>query len=668
MATELGKAYIQIMPSAKGISGAISKQINPEATSAGTSAGGLMGSALTTAALAAVAIGAAAIGKMISSSLSEGAALQQSLGGIDTLFKDSAGKVKKYAEEAYRTTGLSANRYMESVTGFSASLLQSLGGDTAKAAKVANMAMIDMADNSNKMGTSMESIQYAYQGFSKSNYTMLDNLKLGYGGTKSEMERLLADAEKLTGVKYDLNNLSDVYEAIHAVQQELDITGTTSKEASQTFTGSFNAMKASAQDLLGNLSLGKDVTKSFNTLLSTAKTFFVDNFLPMLGNVFKGIGDIIVYSFSDIFPKIGAYLQANGTQLLQAGSKMIQDLALGILQNIPHLLTTVGQLFTNIVAFFLQNAPALLQAGAGLLLNIATGILQNLPAIVDSAVQVISGFISMLEANWPQFLQKGSEILGKLASGIIQAIPFIVESAAKIIASLVGGIISNLPKVINLGVQLLKSLVSGMISVISEIIGAAQKIGNTLVNYLENIDLASAGRAIIQGFLNGLMSKFEDVKGFVSGIAGWIRDNKGPIDYDRKLLIPAGQAIMYSLHDGLKDTFDNKVKPLVGSMADKLASNFGGPELAFDMSANVSSQVPTFDKFGNKLAQQATSTANINNQQYDIFEIIEKISKRPIFVSAQFDQREFARITARPMTEAQEFIKRADARLVGDIL
>lgn len=291
MATELGQAYVQIMPSARGISGKIKAAISPEVESAGQSAGETLGGRMVSLAKKAIAV--AGIGKFFSASIMEGANLQQSLGGIETLFKGSADTVKKYANEAYKTTGLSANAYMENVTGFSASLLQSLGGDTRKAADVANMAMIDMADNSNKMGTSMDHIQDAYQGFAKQNYTMLDNLKLGYGGTKTEMERLLADATKLTGVKYDINNLSDVYQAIHAIQENLDITGTTAKEAATTFTGSFSAMKAAAQNVLGNLALGKDIGPSLHSLYETAKTFLVGNLIPMIGNVLKGIPHLI---------------------------------------------------------------------------------------------------------------------------------------------------------------------------------------------------------------------------------------------------------------------------------------------------------------------------------------------------------------------------------------
>jgi len=298
VATEIAQAYVQLIPSARGITGKIQSILNPEASAAGQSAGQSLGSSMM--ATIKKVIVAAGIGKAFKATLDEGAALQQSLGGIETLFKDSADKVKGYANEAYKTTGLSANAYMENVTGFSASLLQSLGGDTNKAAETANMAMIDMSDNANKMGTSMESIQMAYQGFAKQNYTMLDNLKLGYGGTKQEMERLLNDAQKLTGVKYDINNLSDVYNAIHAIQENLDITGTTAKEAASTFSGSFESMKAAAQNVLGKLALGENILPSLHALLKTTSTFLFDNFLPMIGNVFSGLGLVLTEGISQI--------------------------------------------------------------------------------------------------------------------------------------------------------------------------------------------------------------------------------------------------------------------------------------------------------------------------------------------------------------------------------
>lgn len=283
MASELGQAYVQIVPSAKGIKGSIEKELGGEADAAGKSTGGRLVSALK-GALATAGIGAA-----LSKTIGEGSALEQSIGGIETLFKGSAGKLKDYASQAYKTAGVSANTYMETVTSFSASLLQSLGGNTAKAADSANMAMVDMSDNANKMGSNIGDIQNAYQGFAKQNYTMLDNLKLGYGGTQKEMQRLLSDAGKISGQKYDMSNLNDVYSAIHVIQGELDITGTTSKEAATTLSGSFESMKASLSDVLGNLALGNDIQPSLQALVETTSTYLFDNLLPAVGNIVSAL-------------------------------------------------------------------------------------------------------------------------------------------------------------------------------------------------------------------------------------------------------------------------------------------------------------------------------------------------------------------------------------------
>ena len=287
MATELAKAYVQIIPSARGIQGSITQALGGEAASAGTSAGQTFGSNLVSKVMGVVSV--AAIGKAIASTITEGAALEQSIGGIETLFKESADTVKANAAEAYRTAGMSDNQYMEQTTSFAASLLQSLGGNTAEAAKIADMAMTDMSDNSNKMGTDMERITDAYQGFAKQNYTMLDNLKLGYGGTKTEMERLLQDAQKITGIKYDINNLADVYNAIHVIQKKLEITGATQEEAIKTISGSFNSMLAAGKNVLGNLALGQDITPSLQAMAQTTTTFLVGNLLPAVWNILKAL-------------------------------------------------------------------------------------------------------------------------------------------------------------------------------------------------------------------------------------------------------------------------------------------------------------------------------------------------------------------------------------------
>lgn len=422
MATELGKAYVQIIPSARGMKGMLSKELGADIPQVGKEVGESLAGKLI--GVTKKLIAAAGIGKLIHSSLMEGADLQQSLGGIETLFKGSADVVKKYANEAYKTTGLSANAYMENVTGFSASLLQSLGGDTRKAADVANMAMVDMADNSNKMGTSMDRIQDAYQGFAKQNYTMLDNLKLGYGGTKTEMQRLLADAQKLTGVKYDINNLSDVYQAIHAIQENLDITGTTAKEAATTFSGSFASMKAAAQNVLGKLALGEDIMPSLHQLFETVKTFLVGNLIPMVWNVLKGIPQVLAAALGELMHTLfGDYI----------GESIMNDLY-DVFDKVGGVVSTIydmifGSLSKKDNIDFLKKL-GINERTASSIVNIGDNIrtmFENIGAVISNVAGIVGEFISDLFG-----LAKSKDSVGGVASAFEAITKVLADASGKV--------------------------------------------------------------------------------------------------------------------------------------------------------------------------------------------------------------------------------------------
>lgn len=433
MATEIAQAYVQLIPSARGITGKIQSILNPEASAAGQSAGQSLGSSLV--GVMTKVIAAAGIGKAFSAAISEGAALQQSLGGIETLFKGSADKVKGYANEAYKTTGLSANAYMENVTGFSASLLQSLGGDTNKAAETANMAMIDMSDNANKMGTSMESIQMAYQGFAKQNYTMLDNLKLGYGGTKQEMQRLLADAEKLTGVKYDINNLSDVYSAIHAIQENLDITGTTAKEAASTFSGSFESMKAATQNVLGKLALGEDIQPALDALLESTKTFLVNNLAPMIGNILKQLPKLLLGTLKGVFTSmfgegIGSALTGILTTLAGAfaGFKIFSVVS-GLLSGLAGIIATVKTAVMGFFAILSANPIGIVITAIGALV---AGLVYFFTQ-TETGKAIFQDFMTWLSATWTELSPVLTEVWNNMVTAATTAWNAMVEFVTPIV-------------------------------------------------------------------------------------------------------------------------------------------------------------------------------------------------------------------------------------------
>lgn len=515
---ELAKAYVQIVPSAEGIQGKITEALGGEPAAAGDAAGQSLGAQLVGTLKKVIA--AAGIGKIISDSINMGGALQQSLGGVETLFGAGGRTIEEYAQsvgksvedvrdkyeilmksqqtvmdnaaQAYKTVGLSANDYMEQTTSFAASLLSSVSQDTDAAAQLANMAMVDMADNSNKMGTSMQDIQNAYQGFAKQNYTMLDNLKLGYGGTQAEMQRLLKDAEKISGVHYDLGNLADMYSAIHVIQKEMDITGTTAKEASTTLTGSFAAMKAAAENVLADWSTGADLTAPLQGLVETAQTFLVGNLLPMIGNVLAGIPEI-VYS---LVP-----------ELLQTGTELLSSLAQGFTEGIPEFFSTA---LPQLLAFTDQlrdNAASFVDAGLNLITQLLNGLIAGLPDLIAYVPDIIINICGIINDNMPKILAEGVSIIVQLVVGIVKAVPDLLANWKKILQAVLS-VISAI-NWLNIGKNILTGVANGVKSMGTSMLNAFKGGFSSALAWIKSLPSQAVqwGKNLIQSFINGLTGK-----------------------------------------------------------------------------------------------------------------------------------------------------------------
>lgn len=466
--------------------------------------GSIAKTGLKTVAVATGAVASAFAG-IVTASVNARGEIEQSLGGVETLFKDSADKVIKNANNAFKTAGMSANEYMQNVTSFSASLLQSVAGDTNKAADIADMAMTDMSDNANKMGTSMEAITDAYQGFAKQNYTMLDNLKLGYGGTKTEMERLLADAQKITGIKYDINNLSDVYEAIHVIQGELGITGTTAKEASETLQGSFSAMKASWNNFLsgaGDLSqvvdTATDVVKNVVRIVNEAIPDIVSSISKSLPELLELGGEIL----QQLIQGIITYLP----ELMNSAGQILSSLAQGIIQTLPQLLPVVLQIIQTLITNLTNSLPQIIQVGFQVILQLATGIAQMLPTLIPEAVNCIVTLVEGLLDNRDQLIDAGIQLIIGLAEGLINALPTLIEKIPVIIEKLINAIVRNLPKIVEAGIKLVVMLAKGLIQAIPQLLSKIPEIIGAIVKGLgEGVSkVAEVGKNIIQGLWNGI--------------------------------------------------------------------------------------------------------------------------------------------------------------------
>ena len=513
MASDVATAYVQIVPSARGISGGIEQAIGGDA--AVSSAGASIGGKLTGAIIAAITT--AGLGAALGKTLTEGAALEQSIGGVETLFKGSASQVTAAADQAFRTAGVSANNYMEQVTSFSATLLQGLGGDTAAAAGYADKAIVQMSDNANKMGTDMSAIQYAYQGFAKDNYTMLDNLKLGYGGTQSEMARLINDSGVLgDSVKVTADTVKDVpfssiIDAIGVIQDNLGITGTTAEEAATTLSGSFASMQAAASNVMANLTLGRDVGPALQGLAQTVTTFLAGNLLPAIGNI----------------------LSALVLQVIPVGTQMLQSLGAGLAQGVPNFLAQALPMVLQFTETLRTNFGNIVDAGIDLLLNLAQGIANGLPTLIEYVPQIVTNIAGLINDNAPKLLAAGLHIIVTLGLGLIQAIPTLIANIPQIIQAVVS--VFTAFNWNSLGSNIITMLKNGITSMVSAVQSAGTSIFVAVKNAIANLPatLQSLGSNAITSMANGLKSMLGSVlsaaRGILTGIVGIIKGLPGQL-------------------------------------------------------------------------------------------------------------------------------------------
>ena len=477
---------------------------------------------------------ATAVTALVSKSVGAFADYEQLTGGVETLFGAGGRSVEEYAQsvgksvsdiqgkydslmsaqnvvlenanKAYMTAGMSANEYMDTVTGFSASLISSLGGDTNKAADYANSALVDMSDNANKMGTDMESIKNAYQGFAKQNYTMLDNLKLGYGGTQEEMKRLLSDAEKLTGQRYDISSFADITQAIHAIQTQMDITGTTAKEASTTISGSWGSLKAAFQNVLVGLTTGGDMfDQSLDALINTAVTFG-QNIIPAIKGALSGIGYLIEGLAPVIGETIPPLINDLAPTLANSAVSLISSLVNGLTQNATQFSECLSNMIIVAVAGISTVVPQLLDAASKIVSNLMQGLTNSMPQIVNGAVTLVEGLVNGLVNNIPLLIMGAVQLVTSLANGLIENLPRIIDAGVNLITGIISASYSMMPQIIQGGMQLVVNLAVGLVRAIPQLIAALPRITGAIVKGFKSVNWFDLGLQLIKSIWEGIKS------------------------------------------------------------------------------------------------------------------------------------------------------------------
>lgn len=556
------------------------------------------------AALTAAATGMAALTK---ASIEQYAEYEQLVGGVDTLFKTASDKVQEYAANAYKTAGMSANEYMNTVTSFSASLLQSLGGDTEKAAQKADQAITDMADNANKMGTGMEMIQNAYQGFAKQNYTMLDNLKLGYGGTKEEMERLLADAEKLSGQKFDISSYSDIVDAIHVVQTEMGITGTTAKEAASTIQGSVSAAKSAWSNLITGIAADNaDLDALIGNFVSSVETA-AGNIIPRVSVMVGGISQLVTSASTTIIQMVITTITDNLPALFQAAVALVGALGQGIIDSLPAITQAAIDILFFLANGLIENLPTLIdgivqvtltivqmltspdfltqliETAILLIMTLAQGLIDAIPQLIAAVPMIIGNLLAAIIVELPNIIQMGIDLLFALIDGIIKCIPELVAAVPTLIIAFVNGIVNNLDKIILAAPQIIVSLITGIIGAIPELIAAVPRVIAAIADTIRNYDWGGIGRNIVQGLKDGIAGMWDNIKDWfnekVNSLVGGVKRILG-IHSPSKVFAGIGGFMAEGLGEGFSDEFAAVKNDIEGSM------NFDAGTITAD--ANIS--------------------------------------------------------------------------------
>ena len=630
----------------KGKFKASQDSVEKDTKSWGSKIGGLAmgaGKAVAAGAVAVASAAGAAVVKITKDAVTSFAEYQQLVGGVETLFKDSADQVMGYAQKAYKTAGLSANQYMNTVTSFSASLLQGLGGDTKKAAEYGNRAVIDMADNANKMGTDISLIQNAYQGFAKQNYTMLDNLKLGYGGTKTEMERLLKRAEELTGKKFDVSNFADITEAIHVIQENMGIAGTTAKEAETTISGSLNMVKASWQNVLNAMAdPEQDINKVLDELVKSFGVF-AKNIIPTITKTVGSIGKMIQHLAPVIGEELPKMIMEVGPPIINAIVAIVEAIAQQLGPLLDKLLPIIADMLVRVSMAIVQAAPQILQALLTASVQIVQQLAQIIPTLIPQIVTAVMEIVKLLTA--PQNLQMLLQAAIQLFMAIIMAIPDIIVALADAIPTIIDNIVAfisnpqNIIMLLNAAVKIFMALVMAIPKVLPKLISAVGSLISAIPRIIIGYASAVAGAfsqiiqkgvdkvrgfftkmkeaaghiitGLVKGLGNGVKAVVNKIKEICKGALGAIKKFFG-IESPSKVMAQMGDYMMQGLSKGIDRSADGVVDSMNQASQDIMASANAdlGSGLSMDYTAdsNIERSI-----LANVTADNFSGSAPVNN-------------------------------------------------------